>query len=320
MASKTTNFNLTKPSAEDFYDIGVQNANMDIIDAEMKSMADESKRIDTDAKTNFEAHTTASNPHKITASTVGLGNVPNVATNDQTPTYSEASTLTNLASGEKLSVAFGKIKKAISNVITHLADSVKHITAAERTAWNNTTTVANNSATIVSNGGFSKLLDYEVNLPITGDKSRTWRIPIPNNLDITAMKVVVKGQIMGEVHTRKSGASTFVGVHFGQSYASNACYYRTFSTDATGSFSCVPFEVTQEFIVSRRIYESTPQPIAMNMSNPSINLSYAYPVGLASNVVAGESGVAMTDFVMLLTTENAYSKAGFVGTIEVYVK
>lgn len=136
MAEKTTNYNLTKPSAEDFYDVGVHNENMDIIDAEMKRMDDESKRIDNDTKTNLETHLKASNPHKITAATVGLGNVPNVATNDQTPTYTETSTLTNIASGEKLSVTFGKIKKSITDLISHLADNVKHITASERTSWN----------------------------------------------------------------------------------------------------------------------------------------------------------------------------------------
>lgn len=86
---------------------------------------------------DFEEHTSkAENPHGVTAKQVGLGNVPNVSTNDQTPTYTEASTLAALTSGEKLSVAFGKIAKAVSNLISHLADSVKHITAAERTAWN----------------------------------------------------------------------------------------------------------------------------------------------------------------------------------------
>ena len=77
-----------------------------------------------------------SNPHSVTKVQVGLGNVPNVATNDQTPTYTVASANANLTSGEKISVAFGKIAKAISSLISHLADSVSHITAAERTAWN----------------------------------------------------------------------------------------------------------------------------------------------------------------------------------------
>lgn len=62
-----------------------------------------------------------SNPHNVTASNVGLGNVPNVATNNQTPTYTAASSLTALSSGEKLSVAFGKIAKAVSDLISHLS-------------------------------------------------------------------------------------------------------------------------------------------------------------------------------------------------------
>lgn len=71
-----------------------------------------------------------------TAEMVGLGDVPNVATNDQTPTYTVASAPAALTSGEKLSAAFGKIAAAISALITHLADSVRHVTAAERSAWN----------------------------------------------------------------------------------------------------------------------------------------------------------------------------------------
>lgn len=67
------------------------------------------------------------------ASEVGLGNVPNVATNDQTPTYTEASTLATLTSGEKLSVAFGKIKKAITDLISHIANtSNPHAVTAEQ--------------------------------------------------------------------------------------------------------------------------------------------------------------------------------------------
>lgn len=76
------------------------------------------------------------NPHEVTAEQVGLGNVPNVATDDQTPTFSVAGTLAALVSGEKLSVSMGKIAKAVSDLIAHLADTTKHITAAERTSWN----------------------------------------------------------------------------------------------------------------------------------------------------------------------------------------
>lgn len=63
-----------------------------------------------------------SNPHAVTKSQVGLGNVPNVATNDQTPSYTAATALAALVSGEKLSVAFGKLAKGITDLISHLAN------------------------------------------------------------------------------------------------------------------------------------------------------------------------------------------------------
>lgn len=76
------------------------------------------------------------NPHNVTKAQVGLGNVDNVNTNNQTPTYTLASTNTTLTSGEILTTAFGKIAKAISSLISHLADTVSHITSTERTNWN----------------------------------------------------------------------------------------------------------------------------------------------------------------------------------------
>lgn len=60
------------------------------------------------------------NPHKVNKEQVGLGNVPNVTTDDQTPTYEEAEEFENISSGEKLSIAFGKIQKAISSLLGHI--------------------------------------------------------------------------------------------------------------------------------------------------------------------------------------------------------
>lgn len=75
------------------------------------------------------------NPHGVTKAQVGLEAVPNVGTNDQTPTYTQASTLTALKSGEKLGAAMGKLARAVRSLIGHLADKVSHVTEAERTAW-----------------------------------------------------------------------------------------------------------------------------------------------------------------------------------------
>lgn len=105
---QTTNYGLNKPESTDIVDISVLNENADIIDEQMKTAA--------------EHISNQSNPHGVTKTQVGLANVPNVTTNNQTPTYTEASTLATLTSGEKLSVAFGKIKKAITDLISHLSN------------------------------------------------------------------------------------------------------------------------------------------------------------------------------------------------------
>lgn len=52
----------------------------------------------------------------ITKNNIGLGNVPNVATNDQTPTFTQASARNNIVSGEKVSVLFGKIMKFFADL------------------------------------------------------------------------------------------------------------------------------------------------------------------------------------------------------------
>jgi len=70
-------------------------------------------------KTAYDhSQTTSGNPHNVTKSDVGLGNVPNVATDDQTPTVTEASTRANLASGDSLKTIIGKIKKFFSDLKT----------------------------------------------------------------------------------------------------------------------------------------------------------------------------------------------------------
>ena len=62
----------------------------------------------------------------LTKDMVGLGNVPNVTTNNQTPTFNSASSLQTLISGETLTISFGKIKFAIDNLINHLSASNPH--------------------------------------------------------------------------------------------------------------------------------------------------------------------------------------------------
>lgn len=58
------------------------------------------------------------NPHKVTKEQIGLGNVPNVSTNDQTPTFTVVNEDTELTSGEKLSTLLGKIARTVLSVIS----------------------------------------------------------------------------------------------------------------------------------------------------------------------------------------------------------
>ena len=70
-------------------------------------------------ETTVYAHPgTGTNPHGTTKSDVGLGNVPNVTTNNQAPTFTQASTRANIASGETLTVIFGKLMKWFADLKT----------------------------------------------------------------------------------------------------------------------------------------------------------------------------------------------------------
>jgi hypothetical protein len=54
----------------------------------------------------------------ITKANIGLSNVPNVTTNNQTPTFTQASSRANIASGETLTVIMGKIMKFFADLKT----------------------------------------------------------------------------------------------------------------------------------------------------------------------------------------------------------
>lgn len=108
-------------------------ANKPVSTAQATAIAD-AKKAGTDAQSAIDAHEAlTNNPHGVTAAQVGLGNVPNVSTNNQKPTFTAASSLSALTSGNTLSVQFGKIAKAITDLISHLANkSNPHgVTAAQ---------------------------------------------------------------------------------------------------------------------------------------------------------------------------------------------
>lgn len=52
------------------------------------------------------------------------------------PAFAKTEELVELAPRERMGIAFGKLAAAVTALIAHLADGTRHITAAERSAWN----------------------------------------------------------------------------------------------------------------------------------------------------------------------------------------
>lgn len=106
-------------------------------------------------KEDFDAHANnKANPHNVTKEQLGLGNVQNVSTNDSTPTYQIPENALELVSGEKLSVAFGKIARALKNLIAHIANQTNpHKVTAEQTGAAKST--HSHAATDINSGTLS---------------------------------------------------------------------------------------------------------------------------------------------------------------------
>lgn len=73
MATKTTNYNLTKPDLTDWADIRVLNANMDTIDSEMKAISDRVGTGGTSSGGNISGKLTINGSEVATKSTVKTG-------------------------------------------------------------------------------------------------------------------------------------------------------------------------------------------------------------------------------------------------------
>lgn len=195
MPNTTQNYNLKKPLKNEFVDVNILNENMDILDLNLKSVSEKTNTAVQSVKignTEYKSGTNVVLPnYPSTPSDVGLGNVPNVSTNNQTPTYTEASSISKLSSGEKLSTAFGKISKAITDLISHLSDAVKHITNTERTNWNNAYTHSTSahapSNAEVNQNAFSNIKVGSTVLS-SGSKTGTFELLAGNNVTLTPNK------------------------------------------------------------------------------------------------------------------------------------
>jgi len=80
MADKTTNYNLIKPTPDDFYDIEVFNENADIIDAELKNLKNTIENLNADGITLPDGKTISEKFEEITEE---VGNIQELNTDEK---------------------------------------------------------------------------------------------------------------------------------------------------------------------------------------------------------------------------------------------
>lgn len=185
--------------------------------------------VDPEGYVTFETMQTAlnthtgnkSNPHSVTKSQVGLGNVPNVATNDQTPTYSDTTTLVTLSSGEKISIAFAKIKLAITTLINHLANkSNPHGVTKSQVGLGNVENKS--SATIrgeLTKGNVTTALGYTPanQTDMTNAQDAITQLNSDYNTIIVGTSVTTTSQVINHYNNRKLSDYKFIVFAFGAS-------------------------------------------------------------------------------------------------------
>lgn len=112
-------------------------------DAFMKSVTEKQAKM-------IQTHTDdKNNPHSVTKAQVGLNDVPNVSTNDQRVTFTQASVLTELVTNEKITLSFSKIAKAIQDLISHLTNKNNpHSVTKAQVGLSNVPNVSTNDQTI----------------------------------------------------------------------------------------------------------------------------------------------------------------------------
>lgn len=165
----TTNYTLKKPSQDDLYNISDHNENMDIVDTELHKVSVTAQNT----AESLSSHTgSKNNPHNVTKAQIGLGSVPNVSTNNQTPTYSVPSANAALSSGEVLSTAFGKIAKAVNSLISHLSNvSNPHSVTKAQVGLSNVNNTADSAKSVASAARLTTARTIALGGQLTGSAS-----------------------------------------------------------------------------------------------------------------------------------------------------
>ena len=134
------------------YNITIAVGNADSVTVDLREYSDFVLEED------FEEHLSATNPHMLNKSNIGLSNVENHSDTDAVPTFTEASELSNIVSGENAGTLWGKVKKNISIFISHLSANNPHnispsTIGAARATHSHSTAEINNGVLPIAHGG-----------------------------------------------------------------------------------------------------------------------------------------------------------------------
>ena len=165
MPNETTNYKLTKPLPEEFYDVEVQNANMDIIDGQLKSMSDRLDNTCSPADVEGLLSKKADRDHTHTPSSIGA------ASENHSHNYSELkgipSSFTPSAHSHNYNELTGVPSSFTPSAHSHSAGDINSGTLpVERGGTGNTsvdTSPVSGSSKMVTSGGVYAALSGKAN-------------------------------------------------------------------------------------------------------------------------------------------------------------
>lgn len=210
--------------------------------------------------------------------------------NEQMPTHTEATTLATLTSGEKISVAFGKIKKAITDLILHLADTTKHITSTERTTWNGQAPISHASTATTYGVGTESNFGH---LKITNSTSSTAASTAASALAVKTLADTLSSLQTSVTSLQNSGSTKIV---YG-SYVGTGTYVMAKSSDSVMAQKAnkIVFPGFPLYVAVKRGGEDFPTVIMPNPESREADFkSYAgndYSGGLCSCYVKSDNSL-----------------------------
>ena len=201
----------------------------------------------------------------------------NDSADDLAPTYTESSTLLKLSSGEKLSVAFGKISKAITDLISHIGDSVKHITSTERTNWNAAKTHAD-STHAPTNAQANVIETVKVNGTALTPSSKAVNITVPTvgNGTVTIKQA---GTSKGTFTMNQSGNTT---IELTDNNTWRGIQNNLTSDSTTDSLSAAQGKALNEYKMDRSVKQGLGYSNTIDLSSSSYDVNTYYPVTLSN--------------------------------------